>query len=153
MTLRVVMNVPDEAASPSTDAYPTLPADFSFEPASDREIFMTPGERRLGTVRWVSADNPPSTFDITHFSAQGHERWLLPAAPGSDKSFVPLTAWWVLLFGLSIFARYDPGLWGEALNLDRSGHAVPLQLLLDEALQELPVLVANALRSPLNSTQ
>jgi hypothetical protein len=51
---------------------------------------------------------------------------------------VPLTAWWVLLFGMSIFARYDPGLWNTTLNLDRSGRAVSLRLLLDEALRGAP---------------
>jgi len=53
--------------------------------------------------------------------------------------------WWVLLFGLSIFARYHPQLWARALDVDGSQHAVPLEGLLDNALLAVPALVYDAL--------
>ena len=100
---------------------------------------------RLGTVTWSPRYSTPSVFDLTYSPSGTFDRWFLPAAPGSDAPFVPLTALWVLLFGLSIFAGYDPGLWSSALNLDGSERAVPLRLLLDEALEVVPELIAEAL--------
>ncbi|HEY4896574.1 MAG TPA: hypothetical protein VII01_10840, partial [Solirubrobacteraceae bacterium] len=115
-----------------------------FEAAEYRELPLTPTAFRLGAVRWGSPSTTPSVFDVTYSGTREHERWLLPAPPGSDQAFVPLTAWWVLLFGLSIFARYDPDLWSASLNLDSS---VPLRLLLDDALEAVPDLIAEALIS------
>ena len=128
-------------------AYPSVPAGFEFEPAEYPEIPLDPTTFRLGAVRWGPARTTPSVFDVTHSDTRERERWLLPAPPGSDQPFVPLTAWWVLLFGLSIFARYDPGLWSASLNLDSSDRAVPLRLLLDDALESVPDLIAEALIS------
>jgi hypothetical protein len=53
--------------------------------------------------------------------------------------------WWLLLFGLSIFARYHPELWAETLDVDRSEHAVPLEGVLDRALAIVPALIHNLL--------
>ena len=65
----------------------------------------------------------------------------------------PLMAWWALLFGFSVVARYHPALWTRALDADRSTLAVPLESLLDEALEVVPALVleplfGNSLASP-----
>ena len=152
MTLQVTSAAPQSLGHLPAGAYPSLPAGFTFEPAAHPEIPMAPTVLRLGTARWSQRDSPPSVFDITYSASNTFDRWLLPAAPGSDNPFVPLTAWWVLLFGLSIFARYDPALWTTTLNLDRSGSAVPLQLLLDEALEALPALIADALIAKASGT-
>lgn len=128
-------------------AYPSVPADFTFEPAEHPEIPLNTTAFRLGTVRWGPPSTTPTVFDMTYSGLREHDRWLLPAPPGSDQPFVPLTAWWVLLFGLSIYARYHPGLWSGALNLDSSDRAVPLGLLLDDALESVPELIAEALIS------
>jgi hypothetical protein len=92
-------------------------------------------------------DATASGLDITHQDLEAtNERWLFPAPENSSAPFTPLTAWWVLLFGLSIVARYDPGTWSRALNLDdSSGYAVPLRLVLDEALARLPWIILTAL--------
>jgi len=100
---------------------------------------------RLGTVRWEEEDDERSVFDVTRRIDRSTERWLLPAPPRSDQPFEPITAWWILLFGMSILARYDPALWSSALDLDRSDRAVPLGLILDEALTAVPKLIADAL--------
>lgn len=127
--------------------YPSIPSGATFErtPAARREIFMVP-ELRVGTISWAQAVSTETPFDVTYNASNTTDRWLLPAAPGSNESFTPLTAWWVLLFGLSIFARYQPDLWVPTLNLDdRTGRALPLQLLLDRALELIPQVVADAL--------
>lgn len=145
MNLRINASAPQPHDDLPAGSYPSLPAGFTFEPAAHPELPMDDSALRLGTVRWGPPDSTPSVFDLTYSPSGTFDRWLLPAAPGSDEPFVPLTAWWVLLFGLSIFARYDPGLWSSSLNLDSSERAVPLGLLLDEALEAVPELIAEAL--------
>jgi hypothetical protein len=145
MELRIISRAPQPLDILSAEAYPSLPEGYTFEPAAYRDVPMDPTTVRLGAVTWERSDTTPSVFDLTHARSQSLDRWLLPAPPGSDAPFVPLTAWWVLLFGLSIFARYHPGLWSSALNLDGSERALPLRLLLDDSLNVVPGLIAEAL--------
>lgn len=58
----------------------------------------------------------------------------------------PLMAWWSLLYGLSMLARYYPATWTQALDLDESRWAVALEYALDEALEAVPRLVLGALQ-------
>jgi len=71
-------------------------------------------------------------------------RLLLPRAGGKD-ALSPLMLWWVLLFGLSSIARYDPELWIAALDVNNSQLAVPIEATLDIALDALPELILDAL--------
>lgn len=52
---------------------------------------------------------------------------------------------WGLLFGLSLLARYEPVAWQKALDPDGSPLAVELEELLDEALEVMPELLAEAI--------
>jgi hypothetical protein len=70
-------------------------------------------------------------------------RLLLPRAGGKD-ALSPLMLWWVLLFGLSSIARYDPELWIAALDVNNSQLAVPIEAALDTALEALPELILDA---------
>lgn len=72
-------------------------------------------------------------------------RWLIPAIDGEGHVPHPLQAWWLVLFSLSTFARYQPAQWREALDVDRSRVAVPLEHALDVALRALPELTFQAL--------
>ncbi len=147
MNLHAPTRAPRPRDELSASAYPSLPAGFTFEPAEHPDIPLDPTTFRLGTARWGTPNTTPTVLSVTYSGPREHERWLLPAPPGSDQPFVPLTAWWVLLFGLSIVARYHPGLWSGALNLDSSDRAVPLGLLLDDALAAIPELIAEGLIS------
>jgi hypothetical protein len=69
---------------------------------------------------------------------------LIPTLPEQADLLSPLMLWWLLLFGLSIIARYHPGPWAAALSVDQSRHAVPLEALLDKAFDVLPALVYEA---------
>jgi hypothetical protein len=71
-------------------------------------------------------------------------RLLLPRAGGKD-ALSPLMLWWVLLFGLSSIARYDPELWVGALDVNNSPIAVPIEAALDAALDAVPDLILDAL--------
>jgi len=71
-------------------------------------------------------------------------RWLRPAVGGVALS--PLLTWWTLLFALSMLARYEPGGWRSALDVDASSLGAPLRRLLDVGLVRVPELVDAALR-------
>jgi hypothetical protein len=74
------------------------------------------------------------------------DRWLRPTVNERSDALSPLMAWWLLLYGLSMLARYYPAAWTQALDLDESRWAVPLEYALDEALEALPRLVLGALQ-------
>jgi hypothetical protein len=73
------------------------------------------------------------------------QHWLRPAVGAQGDYLKPLVAWWALLFGLSIVARYEPGTWVETLAIDSSDLAADLESLLEEALLAIPQLVLEAL--------
>jgi hypothetical protein len=74
-------------------------------------------------------------------------RVLIPRLGGKD-TLSPLMLWWLLLFGLSSIARYDPELWVDALDLNGSKLAVPIEAALDVAIEALPDLILEALVAP-----
>ena len=152
---RRVMNLQGSTRAPqvvdgfdplASKMYPQLPDPAWYDATTRRREIPLSDRLRLGAVRWEQDDDERTVFDVTRAPADDRaERWLLPAPHGSDHAFEPITAWWVFLFAMSILARYDPALWSSALVLDRSDRAVPLRLVLDEALEAVPRLVAEAL--------
>jgi hypothetical protein len=85
------------------------------------------------------------TFDAIALRQPDGSRWLIPSIDGEGHVPHPLQAWWLVLFSLSTFARYQPAQWREALDVDRSQVAVPLEHALDVALRALPELIFQAL--------
>lgn len=84
----------------------------------------------------------------TPTSQNADERWLVPVVGGRSDSLPPLLLWWILLFGLSLLARYEPAAWRAALDLDESPVALPLSDLLDNALVIVPELLYTAATAP-----
>jgi len=72
------------------------------------------------------------------------EHWLIPAVGRGQDLLPPVLLWWVLLFGLSLLARYEPDAWRAALDLDGSPVADPLAELLDLALVIVPEFLFDA---------
>ncbi len=74
------------------------------------------------------------------------QQWCRPAvAPATLLS--PLMTWWALLYALSMLARYEPATWVGLLNIDKNLLAVPLEGLLEDALEALSHLVLDALQA------
>ncbi|MET7436334.1 YaaC family protein [Streptomyces sp. NPDC004082] len=44
-----------------------------------------------------------------------------------------------------MLARYQPAVWGTLISVDTSRHAVPIERLLERAMNHLPVLIADAI--------
>jgi hypothetical protein len=72
-------------------------------------------------------------------------RWLRPEVVPGEEPPSPLMTWWTILFALSMFARYYPVAWVQALDPDSSPIAVPLERTMSEALEAVPHLVLEAL--------
>jgi hypothetical protein len=66
---------------------------------------------------------------------------VLPAIGGNDRAQHPLMTWWIVLYSLSMLARYFPNEWTDLLDVDRSQLAVPLEHLIDAASRYVPHLV------------
>lgn len=118
--------------------FPSLPADVRFN--------VPPHGEELGPGNWEvamawKAESPLDTVAVADPSVPNESRSLLPTLPEHGEVLHPLMMWWVLLFGLSVFARYEPELWMEALNIDRSQLAVPLEAVLHRALEAVPALI------------
>jgi hypothetical protein len=65
---------------------------------------------------------------------------------GEDGSEVNvLMTWWASLFTLSSLARYEPALWGAALDLNSSKLAVVLEEILEVAQERVPELLYETL--------
>lgn len=84
----------------------------------------------------------PRTNSVHNFDSS---RYVIPTLTGDQELLNPLMLWWVLLFGLSIIARYQPSIWIETLEVDRSTLAVPLEGVLEKALSAIPALVHHEL--------
>ncbi|MDX2396246.1 MULTISPECIES: YaaC family protein [unclassified Streptomyces] len=57
--------------------------------------------------------------------------WKMPAETGTQEE---------RLKRLSMLARYQPAQWANHINVDGSRHAVPIEKILERAMDHLPVL-------------
>jgi hypothetical protein len=74
----------------------------------------------------------------------GHQ-YFFPAVAGLSQELHPLMAWWAVLYALSMLARYQPAQWAGHIAVDGSQHAVPIERLLERAMEHLPVLIADTI--------
>jgi hypothetical protein len=138
----------DELARYLVEQYPTADDPELYQPQrlSNIENHTEHGAGFL--FRW-QADAPSinghvSTLNRVAPGGAGFEaRWLRPAVGGVALS--SLLTWWVLLFGLSMLARYEPAGWTKELDYDSSDLAAPLGELLEIGLLRVPELVLAAL--------
>ena len=71
--------------------------------------------------------------------------YFFPALGVADRSFHPLLVWWAVLHALSMLARYQPAEWASDIDVDVSRHAVQLERILNEAIDTVPKLIAEAI--------
>lgn len=67
------------------------------------------------------------------------------ALGGSRAPVHPLMFWWMLLFALSMLARYEPSTWHDVLDIRTSSFWSQVEYLQDRALDSVPDLLAAAL--------
>lgn len=120
------------------DRYPSIPQGARMRPLSGNEN-LDPGNWGMN-IAW-QAEGPLEAVALVDPSVPNESKSLLPTLPEQSAVLNPLMTWWILLFGLSVFARYEPELWMEVLEIDRSPLAVPLESVLQQALVAVPALV------------
>lgn len=134
------------------DQYPAL---VGLRPATDQngELEAT----REGHIKMVfpSAESGYSP-DGHHFFPNGTQMYrrhemIFPGVGGST-SLHPLASWWMVLFALSMLARYSPRDWSGLMSLQNSPLASVVEYVLDVALDVVPNLVAEALETLNRST-
>jgi hypothetical protein len=69
----------------------------------------------------------------------------LPSPPAGDRSMHPLMIWWAILYGLSMLARYEPTSWTKLIDVNASPSAVPIEFLLDIALESIVDILADTI--------
>ncbi|WP_425431668.1 YaaC family protein [Geodermatophilus poikilotrophus] len=74
-----------------------------------------------------------------------YDRGYLRPAVGGGEILHPLLTWWLILYALSMFARYQPGAWVKHLDVASSANAVRHESLLSLGLESVPRLVLEAL--------
>jgi len=84
-------------------------------------------------------------YDTMGSRYRGNQYWF-PTLGG--QRLHPLIAWWAVLYTLSMLARYEPQRWAAMIRVDASPWAVPLEHLLNVALDALPEVIFAALSAP-----
>lgn len=111
---------------------PTALPDHGHCPAGDniryghRHVDRTRRSRLLPRLRWaVSEPSVHAHAAVLDAAAPEYgfrgSRYALPSV--GSTVLPPLLLWWLLLYGLSIFARYEPATWRAALDVDNPGAA------------------------------
>jgi hypothetical protein len=118
--------------------YPSIPENFHLRVLSS-DADLGQGNWELA-ITW-KAEQSLETVAPADPSVPNKSRSLLPTLPEQNSVLNPLMTWWILLFGLSVFARYEPELWMEALDVNQSPLAVPLESVLQRALVAVPALL------------
>jgi len=70
-----------------------------------------------------------------------------PVLEGRQEVMRPLLAWHAVLFGLSMLTRYEPARWTRMIDVDHSPQATVIEYVLDLALDAVPDLVDEAIRT------
>jgi hypothetical protein len=84
-------------------------------------------------------------YDTMGTTYRGARYWF-PALGG--QRLQPLVVWWAVLYTLSMLARYEPQRWVDMVRVSTSPWAVPLEHLLNTALDALPEVIFAALSAP-----
>jgi hypothetical protein len=82
------------------------------------------------------------------FVPGSQQLWVPPELADGQGPLAPIVAWWATLFALSMLARYEPSSWVDTLQPDHSLAAVPVESLLEAALDQLPMLILATLQDP-----
>lgn len=135
------------------DRYPTLKG-YGFPSAHD-------------TAGWVPTDKPDKPLLNVYWGSprekyedllkatrrlkgtryrEEHDCWVFPSVGQMTDALHPLMAWWAVLFGLSMMARYEPANWYAMTQIDSSPDANAIEHVLDQALDVIPSILLDGIR-------
>jgi hypothetical protein len=149
---------PGEEIAEWLEAYPTLRG----LGVPTQVIGPEPAGGRFGRDDWIiklvwdagapMADVKQSDWTLEHLDEPYSYDWngthgvVLPAVAGNTQAHDLVIAWWLVLYCLSMLARYYPKEWTEMLDVDRSPLAVPIEHFISVAYSTVPALIAFRLR-------
>jgi hypothetical protein len=84
--------------------------------------------------------------EVYSYTWNGTSGVVLPAVGGNSTAHDLVITWWLVLYCLSMLARYYPKEWTEILDVDKSELAVPIEHVLTAAYSAVPDLIAFRLR-------
>ena len=125
-------------------------AGWSFSSDNTLSISLDPQPRHWIYVVWRGTDATGKAVTIDPKLLTEEHDGLAYFRPGLGNGKAvpsPLITWWGLLLALSSLARYEPVVWRQALDIDRSPIAWPLEQGLRVAEQRIPELVLHAITS------
>jgi hypothetical protein len=94
----------------------------------------------MASLRWRGPDGKPIPVHRVATRYLGGY-WLMPSLNQQRDVLGPLMLWWCLLLALSDLARYHPAEWTAALDPNEAWTTVPIEQVLELALEIVPRLV------------
>lgn len=105
-----------------------------------------PGPNMGLALRWTKPDDLTigNILDERLTTYRG-SKLAYPTLDGATHTVHPLMAWWMVLFSLSMLTRYQPDVWTEMIDVNRSAHATAIEFVLETALSAVPDLIDEAI--------
>lgn len=84
-------------------------------------------------------------LDVVYADGPNVAGGVMPSVGGNTEAQHLLVTWWLVLYCLSMLARYYPTVWTTLLDVDSSSLAVPFDHLISVARAKVPRLIFNAI--------
>jgi len=142
LTNRPTENRPTLAAY--LDRYPSLADRITMTPTGQQQDWPSPN---MGlSLQWARPDG----MVVGHVLDQRLTMYrgnalAYPTIDGAANTVHPLMAWWMVLFSLSMLTRYQPDVWTQMIDVNRSAHATAIEFVLETALSAVPDLIDEAI--------
>lgn len=107
-----------------------------------RCLVLVPGPDYL-----MSRSSGESVHTLKGATAYRGTTVILPRTGASAEPLRPLMSWWLMLYALSMLARYSPGNWTRTLSISESPIASRIEFILDTAIDAVPELLWDELFS------
>lgn len=128
------------------ERYPSLgPFEF-LDPNGPARLYSGGGGTSRVAICWELGPGVDREDALNHRTVvyRGN-RLALPSLGPELLPVHPLISWWAILFTLSMLARYEPSAWSSCISVGRSADAVPIEVLLEDALDALPETIYDAI--------
>ena len=126
------------------DRYPALTGWVTTTPNGSAQDW--PGPNMALSLRW----RKPDDLKVGHvldgrLTTYRGSRLAYPTLEGATQTVHPLMAWWMVLYSLSMLTRYQPDVWTQMIDVNRSRHATAIEYVLETALSAVPDLIDEAI--------
>lgn len=142
-----LLAIPTEDRSPLAkyvSRYPALADWVTTTPSGSTQDW--PGPNMALSLRWAKSDDLKvgHILDGRLVTYRG-SKLAYPTLEGASTTVHPLMAWWMVLFSLSMLTRYQPDVWTQMIDVNRSPQATAIEYVLETALSAVPDLIDEAI--------